>query len=383
MEDFNNQNMISEPLMSPMEIQQQLLYGQITILQKNFVPNLIASFACATVVFLGVLPTSPVNIKLWYGAIIVLTALRLCLMILYRNLSRHPKLHLYLFVTGSTIAALLWGAVGSILMPSDLIAQMIVIVVVAGVSAGGMQTLNANLVASWLFLVGCVVPLDIWLMMQPGNHYNLLSVAMTMYLVFMMVACYKNNRLFAHSQNLYFENINLLEALRQQTIQDPLTGLFNKRYLTQLLPRELKRALRERSPLCIAVLDLDHFKQINDNYGHDAGDLVLKRVSHVLKSSFKDSDVVFRLGGEEFMILLVNTSLNNAMIKLNKIRDEIKKINILYKGKNLRSITVSIGVTHVVDDSKSSLELLRAADEALNVAKSSGRDTVRVWGSTH
>ncbi len=380
MNDFSSQGSQStEPLINPKEIKEQLVYGQIAILQSNFIPNLVASFMCATVVFLGVLPTSSIYITWWYGSVILLTSLRLCLTVLYKKVSGHPKLHLNLFIIGSTMASLLWGMVGSILMPHDLIAQMVVIVIVAGVSAGGLQTLNANLVASLLFLVGCVAPLDIWLMMQNGNHYNLLSVAMTLYLIFMIVACYRNNRLFSNSQNLYFENINLLEALRQQTIQDPLTGLYNRRYLTEVLPRELKRSFREKTPLCIAILDLDHFKQINDTYGHSAGDVVLKRVSHVLKNAFRESDLVFRLGGEEFLIILINTSLDNAIAKLNKTRDEVKKINILFKGTTLRPISASIGVTSSVDDTKSSLELLRAADQALYAAKNSGRDAVRAW----
>lgn len=369
-----------KPTYTSNEIQQRLLLGQVTMLYGHLIPNLIASLICATVVLLGLLETSSASaIKIWFSTVLLLTGIRFGFLVLYRLFPQWKKIHLVIFILGTTCAAVLWGLVGSLLMPTQLIGQMIVIVIIAGVSAGGMQTLNANLVASWLFLNCSVVPLAYWLLTQAENHYHLLGVAMSLYLLFMMVACYRNHRSFMQYIHLHYQNINLLEALKRQTIVDPLTNLYNRRYLTEILPREMKRAQREMNALSVAIVDVDYFKKINDTYGHEVGDAVLRAIGLTLKSSLRESDYVFRLGGEEFLIILSNISLNDACNKLEKLRDEIKKISISFKEHTISEITVSIGVTEVLQDTKSSIELLREADSALYTAKNSGRDRVNVF----
>ncbi|MBS0286921.1 MAG: GGDEF domain-containing protein [Proteobacteria bacterium] len=362
------------------EIRNKVLIGQVSMLYGHLIPNLFASLICAIVVLLGLLETSSASvIKIWFSSVVILTGIRLSFSALYHLFPQQQRMHLIMFMLGTTSAAILWGIVASLLMPSQLIGQTIVIVIIAGVSAGGMQTLNANLLASWLFLNCSVIPLAVWLLRQSAQQYQMLGIAMSLYLLFMMVACYRNHRAFMQYIHLHFQNTNLLEALKKQTILDPLTNLYNRRYLTEVLPREMKRSQRENSGLCVAIVDVDHFKKINDTYGHDVGDEVLKAIGLTLKNSFRESDYVFRLGGEEFLIILTMTTLTDAKIKLDKLREVIKEIRLFFKENTITSLSVSIGVTEAAHNTQSSITLLKEADAALYAAKNAGRDRVNAF----
>ena len=116
--------------------------------------------------------------------------------------------------------------------------------------------------------------------------------------------------------SLILANLRLRETLRNQSIRDPQTGLFNRRYMEDSLDRELNRAERSGKPLVVAMLDLDHFKNLNDRFGHSAGDAVLREWSNLLKSKFRGSDIVCRYGGEELVIILPEIALDTAHQRL-------------------------------------------------------------------
>jgi diguanylate cyclase (GGDEF)-like protein len=175
---------------------------------------------------------------------------------------------------------------------------------------------------------------------------------------------------------LSLANIRLHEALKEQATHDSLTGLFNRRYLNEILPRELLRTIRSSKSLCLALLDLDNFKLFNDSFGHEAGDTVLKSIAHHLERNFRENDIICRYGGEEFVIILVDTDLQAAKIRLDKFRHEIKNIQIPYNDTILSSISVSIGVAQAPNQASHAIELLKLADQALYAAKNAGRDTV-------
>lgn len=173
-------------------------------------------------------------------------------------------------------------------------------------------------------------------------------------------------------------NLKLRKIMREQATQDPLTGLFNRRYLADTLPRELHRALRYNAPLCLAMLDLDHFKQINDTFGHEAGDLLLRELGRALRENVRKSDIACRYGGEEFVLVLPNSSLE-ASQHLEKIRSCIKELQIRYGEQLLGTLTVSIGIAQSPEHGITADELLRAADEAMYAAKQAGRDCIVVY----
>ena len=176
-------------------------------------------------------------------------------------------------------------------------------------------------------------------------------------------------------------NLNLREVLRVQAIRDPLTGLFNRRYMEESLERELRRAVRNQHPLGVIMLDLDHFKQLNDRSGHEAGDAVLRELSNCLQTVTREYDLVCRYGGEEFTIILPDASLDVAVKRAEKIRDTFKHLNVKYQNRDLPGGTLSLGVAGFPEHGSTTEAVLRAADAALYQAKHEGRDRVVVAGA--
>lgn len=176
--------------------------------------------------------------------------------------------------------------------------------------------------------------------------------------------------------SLLLANLRLRETLRNQSIRDPQTGLFNRRYMEDSLNRELSRAERSGKPLVVAMLDLDHFKNLNDRFGHSAGDAVLREWSNLLKSKFRGSDIVCRYGGEEFVIILPEISLEIAHQRLVQLKDDLGRIVVHHDGQSIDHVTVSIGIAHFPVHGRTDQALLHAADRALYRAKELGRNRV-------
>lgn len=185
---------------------------------------------------------------------------------------------------------------------------------------------------------------------------------------------------FCEVLRLCLGNIFLRETLSEQAIQDPLTGLFNRRYLDKTLPVLLRRSIRTKKHLCVSMIDIDYFKKINDTYGHDAGDEVLKCLGNLLKTNMRDYDTACRFGGEEFIIIM-ETGIKDAMARLQKIAHEFSTAHIVANDKPLPSITLSIGIAEAPTHATQTDEILRLADEALYRAKSSGRNRIEIAAS--
>jgi diguanylate cyclase (GGDEF)-like protein len=183
---------------------------------------------------------------------------------------------------------------------------------------------------------------------------------------------------FAGQVGLSVANIRLREALHTQSIRDALTGLYNRRHLGEVLEREARRAVRSNQGLGVLMLDLDHFKKFNDQYGHDAGDTVLREAASFLTKSVRGEDIVCRYGGEEFVIVLPMASLKASKARAEHIRSKLRELTVLHQGQSLGVLTVSIGVAELPTHGISGAQLLEAADAALYRAKNDGRDRVVV-----
>jgi diguanylate cyclase (GGDEF)-like protein/PAS domain S-box-containing protein len=170
---------------------------------------------------------------------------------------------------------------------------------------------------------------------------------------------------------------SLQAELREQAIRDPLTGLFNRRYLAETLEREFARASREEYPVSLALLDIDHFKKVNDSWGHHAGDLVLKALSDELRAHTRAGDIACRYGGEEFLIVFPNASLSDACQRAEQFRLRIQSLEVPWKDIQIH-ITVSIGLANFPHHGTTSDMILTAADDALYQAKASGRNCIGV-----
>ena len=177
---------------------------------------------------------------------------------------------------------------------------------------------------------------------------------------------------------LSLASLRLRETLRDQSIRDPLTGLFNRRFMEESLEREMQRAVRKNHPVSVLFVDLDHFKRFNDTFGHDAGDLVLRSIADLFRKVFRMDDVICRYGGEEFGIILPESSAENAAMRANALRELTKKLQLRYKNHTLGTVSLSIGVAAFPIHGETSEELLKAADQCLYKSKAAGRDLVTV-----
>lgn len=186
---------------------------------------------------------------------------------------------------------------------------------------------------------------------------------------------------FSNIIKLALANINLRESLHELSMRDQLTGLYNRRYLTESLTRELLRIVREKTTLCTAMLDIDDFKKFNDTLGHAAGDEVLKFIGNMLKNNFRSSDIACRFGGEEFVVIMIRSDAKDAAQRMNHFRETIQNSSLFYQGKLLPSITISIGIAEAPQHGISVEDLLKAADTALYQVKRTGKNKVEIYHS--
>jgi len=175
---------------------------------------------------------------------------------------------------------------------------------------------------------------------------------------------------------LALSNLKMWETIRQQSIRDPLTGLFNRRYMEESLTRELHRAEREKKSVGIIMFDIDHFKEFNDTFGHDGGDALLHELGEFLLKGTRVEDIVTRYGGEEFVAVFPNSTLEDTGRFAEKLRLGIRKLLVYHMGQPLRECTISLGVAAYPQHGLTGKELLRAADKALYQAKNKGKNRV-------
>lgn len=185
----------------------------------------------------------------------------------------------------------------------------------------------------------------------------------------------------AEQISLAIANVQMRDQLQERSVRDPLTGLFNRRHMTDYLRKMIQSAQRSEEVFSMLYLDVDHFKKFNDNHGHDAGDMVLRTVGEALERACDGDEIACRMGGEEFMLLLPGTDQKAAEGRAEKLRRAIEAITLRYGEKNLPRITVSVGVALFPVHGQMPQDLLRVADDAMYEAKAQGRNRV-VVGST-
>ncbi len=177
---------------------------------------------------------------------------------------------------------------------------------------------------------------------------------------------------------LALTNMRLRSELRDQSIRDPLTGLFNRRYLEETLEREISRSARSGKPFGLMMLDIDHFKQFNDTFGHAGGDALMRELGGLLHTLTRVEDVGCRYGGDEFVVLLPESSLDVTVLRAEEIRQAAHRFAIVYEGSILSAVTLTVGVAMHPDHGADMAGLVHAADEAMYRAKHAGGDRVQV-----
>ncbi|MEX0615627.1 MAG: diguanylate cyclase, partial [Methylophaga sp.] len=173
-------------------------------------------------------------------------------------------------------------------------------------------------------------------------------------------------------------SIKLRESLQIMSFEDALTGLKNRRFFDETLQREQHIASRSNTPLALLICDIDYFKEFNDLYGHDAGDMALRTLANIMLEHFRETDIPCRFGGEEFVVLMPGASPEDTLNRARELLGKVAARTISYQGRNLDALTISIGIARWQGDTDSPDSLLQSADKALYRAKQAGRNQVSV-----
>ncbi|CUJ86305.1 Stalked cell differentiation-controlling protein [Ruegeria denitrificans] len=189
-------------------------------------------------------------------------------------------------------------------------------------------------------------------------------------------------QLCAEQISMAIANVRMRDQLHDQSVRDPLTGLFNRRHMTETLRKSISRSQQTGAPLSLIAVDVDHFKKFNDTHGHDAGDMVLRAVGSALEQGCDRDEIACRIGGEEFMVILPDNSPEDAVTRAEHLRQAVEAVSVRYGEKSLPRITISVGVAHYPAHGTMPQDLMRASDDALYSAKDKGRNQVQVAKGT-
>ncbi|MGM0394011.1 MAG: GGDEF domain-containing protein [Thermodesulfobacteriota bacterium] len=304
--------------------------------------------------------------------------------IIYVHLSkntsdRHEALHKIILIVSILFTALAWGvgAAFFLLYSEERVIHILMIICTVGFSAGGVMSFMPVLflAVSYNFLM--LVP-GIAAVFIKGDVPSL-GIAMILYSIYLVLISLRGN----HEYWTALENERLLEEKTREleivSRTDVLTGLYNRRYFDELFELEWGLSSRRRTPLTLLICDIDHFKKVNDEYGHPAGDEYLKLISRHIRQVFqRETDVVARYGGEEFVVLLPDRDAEQTRDLAQRLREKIAGTVMEYNGKEIQT-TISQGVTSCVPEPGMDRDqLLTRADNALYEAKHAGRNKIVV-----
>lgn len=179
----------------------------------------------------------------------------------------------------------------------------------------------------------------------------------------------------ASQVSIILQNVRMYDRMKELAIIDELTGIYNRRFFYLAANKEIERSLRYDKSLSVILIDIDHYKEVNDHYGHIAGDKVLQKLTQVIQKELRGSDVLARYGGEEFLILLSDTESEAAIAVAERIRSTVENLRVKFNEDEI-SITISLGVTTLNDDHKTLQDIISSVDQALYSAKQKGRNRV-------
>ncbi|WP_053135278.1 diguanylate cyclase [Pseudomonas sp. MIACH] len=273
------------------------------------------------------------------------------------------------------LSAGIWGAGALALMPTDdRLSQVLVMLFTVGMSVSAVSCYSAYRYMTLVSMGLVLLPCTLWLLFQPSPMQVGVAIAVLVFSTFVVSATRKLSDALEKAFRLsrQMERAHHLSTRAAQT--DELTGLMNRRAFFEHAQVLYAQCRHKQQPLCVLMMDMDHFKQINDTYGHQAGDQVLRQIGGVISASFRKADVYGRLGGEEFAVLLPNTSLEAA----RDIAEQLVKSISGLVAEPVKGLSASLGVafTDAVDEDLHGL--MNTADKALYRAKALGRNQVAV-----
>lgn len=391
---------------SQVKLTQQLKIALTKLLYKHLYTSLPALVILASVIAWAVERYANIlYLKIWYITFITIIVLRGALACWYsytKNRLELYRLHHMLFIIVSSLIAILWGISDSVLMPHILSSQFLVIIIMAGVTAGGSASLMPSYLASSLYINFSLVPLIVWLILQ-GNQsiYPELSIVITLYWIFLLAVGYHGYKLFVSNvelileknrilENLSLTNNKLSQAIDLQKIaeeklsyiayHDILTQLDNRKMLEIKFQQVLNFAKRNKHKLAVLYIDIDYFKKINDSLGHEAGDIFLKLVAQRLENLKRKTDILARLGGDEFVLVLTEIIHESEIRNIIHMLQKMISKDFIIQGNTIQ-VSLSIGASVYPKDGEDLKALLSHADIALYRVKKSGRNGFQFYDS--
>ncbi|WP_133138689.1 GGDEF domain-containing protein [Legionella genomosp. 1] len=327
---------------------------------------------------------------IWFLAIFSLSILRWIYSrqcIASRSYIHSKKSKMILFVSLTFIMGGLWGSC-YIFFYDYLSAahQNIITLVLGGMAAGGIASLSIYLPAYYAYLLPMFIPLIVYNYSFLQVDKSILATMFLLFVIMLMVTAKFPSQLLLETIRLGKEKDNLiqnlnhtnhekdavLEEIHRISITDSLTGLYNRRYFDARLDEELRRAKRNQHYFNLILIDVDDFKFVNDNFGHPAGDLMLKRLARAIKkTATRANDAAFRIGGDEFAAMLANSTAAEAINICKKIQECFKEESAV------NNTTLSIGIVTVPPENIEAEDIISAADKALYQAKNSGKNQIR------
>jgi diguanylate cyclase (GGDEF)-like protein len=320
----------------------------------------------------------------WLGAIAVLSLARLALVLAYRRRSPVPFEMIgweQAFVLTLVGISLAWGVGGALLLPLDSLAhQAIIYFFLIGIAGGAVASYSVHPTACLLSLLSLLVPVTIRFALQDVIELRAMAAAGVMYLIASIRATRNYGAFWRRTFRLSWELQEAHQLAHRMARTDELTGLNNRRAFTEQCERALEQARRYGRQLALVMFDIDHFKTVNDTYGHAAGDRVLQALAEAIERTVREVDVAGRLGGEEFAVMLPETGGVEAAALAERLRQAVAGLSVPHEGGGI-TFTCSFGVAARTEDVMELDTLLSRADEALYRAKRQGRDRISRDGS--
>lgn len=281
---------------------------------------------------------------------------------------------------GVAISGLFWGYAGMGLFPSgDLAHQVFITFVLAGLSAGAMTSYSAIRSTYFLFVLPAIVPVMLRMAFEQSEIHYSMALLTLLFLGVVVRAAIETDRMIGNVLKVRTENAELTLALHHQATHDALVDLVNHREFNDRLRAVAKLAARNREAYSLLFIDLDHFKQINDNAGHAAGDETLRCIGRILKAQIRAEDTAARLGGDEFAILLQRCGRERAEEVATRVLAAIEGFTLHWEGGKFFRVGASIGVAYTDAGEHDAAAVLRAADSACYAAKNNGRNRIEVY----
>ncbi len=312
--------------------------------------------------------------------LVVLAVARIGLILNFNRIyQKSPKLWQILFFPITWMAALVWGLFCALtfFLPELGYMTLALVVSTAGLTGGGVAALVPNRLLTLGLITAFLAPGG-FVMVLPDTYNFSVGILFLAYWIGMYAVTKTQHREYWLGLQASFLLKEYAVKLEQLNTLDGLTGLKNRAFFDQTLKQEIKRAIRCQSHLSLLLIDIDHFKKINDDHGHLVGDECLRRISSLFKELVKrETDTVARYGGEEFAVILPNKDQEQAQVMAEKIRQSVEDMDPVY-GETAISLTVSLGVSSMVPEiGASEEEFIKRVDKNLYKAKDNGRNQVR------